>query len=255
MTVVPVIGVSTSEVRRSEDHGTVRQGEPPRAELALGERYLDALRGAGGLPMILAPVRTSAIDLLLDRLDGICLSGGPDLHPHAYGAAEHPELGPSEPELDRFELALARRAFARGMPILAICRGLQVLNVARGGTLHQHLPDLGEGVDHRQTLNGNRTTHEVQLEAGSRLATLVGKRTLRVNSFHHQGVDVLGRGLRVVGRGPDGLVEALEGTSDAFTFAVQWHAEYLTTRAEQLALFEGLVGAASERSSRLERAA
>lgn len=235
----------------------VPQGEPPRTELALGERYLDAVRAAGGLPVILAPIRTSQVDLLLERLDGLCLSGGPDLHPHAYGANEHPELGPTEPELDRFELALARRAVARGTPILAICRGMQVLNVARGGTLHQHLPDLGLGkeLDHRQTLAGGETTHAVELAADSRLVRLIHTRSPAVNSFHHQAIATLGRGLRVVGSAGDGTIEAIEGTSEAFTFGVQWHAEYLTTRADQRALFEGLVAAGAQASERVERAA
>ena len=164
----PLIGVSTSEVRRAGDHSVVPQGEPSRRELALGERYLDSVRSAGGLPVILTPVDGSAIDPLLERLDAVCLSGGPDLHPSAYGAEAHDELGPTEPELDLFELALARRAVRRGMPVLGICRGAQVLNVALGGTLHQHLPDLSEQVEHRQQVAGHQVTHEVKLAPGSR---------------------------------------------------------------------------------------
>jgi putative glutamine amidotransferase len=252
----PLIGVSTSEVRRVDDHNLVAQGEPPRTELALGERYLEAVRGAGALPVILAPVRTSAVDALLDRLDGICLSGGPDLHPGAYGATEHPELGPTEPELDRFELALARRAVIRGMPVLAICRGAQVLNVARGGTLHQHLPDLGPVLGHRQDLSSGRRTHRVALEPNSQLARLLGMDELRVNSFHHQAVAELGHGLRVVARSADGIVEAIEGTSAGFVVGVQWHAECLVGRSEQRALFKALAEAASVHvAARAERAA
>ena len=241
----PLIGVSTSEVRRPEDHRLVPQGEPARSELALGESYLQAVRTAGGLPVILTPVRTSSIDLLLDRLDAICLSGGPDLAPAHYGAAEHPELGPTEPELDRFELALARRAMALGLPVLAICRGMQILNVARGGTLHQHLPDLGEEIDHRQIKPGGNPTHEVELVRGSRLAEVMGSARLTVNSFHHQALDELGRGLRVAGRADDGTVEAVERPGAGFVVGVQWHAELLGERPEQLALFEALVSAAT----------
>ena len=251
----PLVGVSTSEVRRPEDHGVVPQGEPPRSELALGERYLEAIRLAGGLPVILAPVRTGAVDLLLDRLDAVCLSGGPDLHPHHYGAPEHRELGPTEPELDRFELALARRAVARDMPVLAICRGMQVLNVARGGTLHQHLPDLGKDVDHRQALSGSRTSHPVILQPASRLARLLRSREPLVNSFHHQAIDGLGGGLKVVGAAPDGVIEAVEGTTGSFVFGVQWHAEWLVDRADQLSLFKGLVRAGAEHSERAREAA
>jgi putative glutamine amidotransferase len=250
----PLIGVSTSEVRRRGEHRTVPQGEPPRSELALGESYLEAVRTAGGLPVILAPVRTGAVDALLDRLDALCLSGGPDLHPHHYGAAEHPELGPTEPELDRFELALARRAITRGVPILAICRGMQVMNVARGGTLHQHLPDLGGDVDHRQSV-AQATTHDVELLADSRLSKLLGRVRLEVNSYHHQGIDELGDGLRIVGHSRDGVAEAIESVSSQFAFGVQWHAEALVERPEQLALFKGLVRAGSERSQRAPEAA
>jgi putative glutamine amidotransferase len=250
----PLIGVSTSEVRRRDEHRTVPQGEPPRSELALGERYLEALRMGGGLPVILAPVRTSAVDTLLDRLDALCLSGGPDLHPHHYGAPEHPELGPTEPELDQFELALARRAIARGLPVLAICRGMQVMNVARGGTLQQHLPDLGQDVLHRQSLTEG-TSHPIELLADSRLAKLIGSTRFEVNSYHHQAIDELGDALRVVGHAPDGVPEAIEGMTNGFVFGVQWHAEALAERSDQLALFEGLVRAGAERSQRSPEAA
>ena len=254
MSVQPLIGVSTSEVRRRGEHRIVPQGEPPRSELALGERYLEAVRMGGGIPVILAPVRTSAVDTLLDRLDALCLSGGPDLHPHHYGAPEHPELGPTEPELDQFELALARRAIARGLPVLAICRGLQVMNVARGGTLQQHLPDLGQDVLHRQSLTEG-ISHPIELLADSRLAKLIGSTRFEVNSYHHQAIDQLGDGLRVVGHAPDGVPEAIEGMTNGFVFGVQWHAEALAERPDQLALFEGLVRAGAERSQRSPEAA
>jgi putative glutamine amidotransferase len=251
----PLVGVSTSEVRRPEDHGVVPQGEPRRSELALGERYLDAVRSAGGLPVILAPVAVSAVDPLLERLDAVCLSGGPDLHPSAYGAEPHPELGPTEPELDLFELALARRAVRRGLPVLAVCRGAHVLNVALGGTLHQHLPDLSKEVEHRQKEEGRQTTHDVKLVGSSRIAKLIGRTELEVNSFHHQAPATTAPGLRVVGRAADDTVEALESTSPSFVFGVQWHAECLVERPEHHALFEGLVKAGAEHAAAGLRAA
>jgi putative glutamine amidotransferase len=251
----PLIGVSTSEVRRAGDHSVVPQGEPSRRELALGERYLDSVRSAGGLPVILTPVHGSAIDPLLERLDAVCLSGGPDLHPSAYGAEAHDELGPTEPELDLFELALARRAVRRGKPVLGICRGAQVLNVALGGTLHQHLPDLSEQIEHRQQVAGRQVTHEVKLAPDSRLAKLVGRTELGVNSFHHQAPATLGPGLREVGTAEDGIVEAIEGTGKGFVCGVQWHAECLVERPEHFALFEGLVQAGAEHSLSELRAA
>src|SRR5215213_252718 len=181
----PLIGVTTSELRASSAGTLRRHGEPPHAEMALGMTYLRAIEAAGGMPVVLPPLGDA--DALLDRLDGICLSGGPDLDPDAYGAPRrHVELGPTEPSLDAFELALARAADARGMPLLGICRGAQALNVARGGTLHQHV------AGHRQTGAAGELTHAVEVAPGSRLAALVGVCELRVNSFHHQAVDRLG---------------------------------------------------------------
>jgi putative glutamine amidotransferase len=240
----PLIGVTTSELR-SHSAGTLRRhGEPPHPEMALGMTYLRAIDAAGGVPVVLPPLGDA--EAFLDRLDGICLSGGPDLDPDAYGAAErHVELGPTEPSLDAFELALARAADARGLPILGVCRGAQALNVARGGTLHQHVPDLaGVSLEHRQTAPGERPAQAVEIEAGSLLARTLGRRVARVNSFHHQAVRRLGRGLRVVARAPDGVVEGIEGIDGRFVLGVQWHAECLIERATQLRLFRGFVAAA-----------
>jgi putative glutamine amidotransferase len=158
----PLIGVTTSELRPSAAGTLRRHGEPALPEMALGMTYLRAIEDAGGLPVVLPPIG-DAVEFL-DRLDGVCLSGGPDLDPAAYGAGErHAELGPTEPGLDAFELSLAREADRRGLPILGVCRGAQALNVARGGTLHQHLPG------HRQSEPATQTTHAVRTwpEAGS----------------------------------------------------------------------------------------
>jgi putative glutamine amidotransferase len=236
----PLIGVTTSEVRRAAAVHPTPRGEPPRREMALGMTYLRAIEEAGGLPVVLPPLSLVAVRPLIGHLHGLCLSGGPDLDPAAYDAEPHPELGPTEPELDRFELAAAGRADAAGLPILAICRGLQALNVARGGTLHQHVPD------HRQEVAGEETTHSVRIAPGSRLARVTGAEELEVNSFHHQAVDRLGRGLRVVAWAPDGTVEALEAPRRAAPLlAVQWHAESLVARPEHAALFADLVDAAA----------
>ena len=229
----PLIGVTTSELRPSGASTLRRQGEPAHPEMALGMTYLLAIERAGAVPVVLPPIVTD-VECLLDRLDGVCLSGGPDLDPEAYGARErHAELGPTEPSLDDFELALARAAIERGIPLLGICRGAQALNVALGGTLHQHLPG------HRQAEPGTDTTHEVEVLPGTRLAAVVGGGTLAVNSFHHQAVDRLGRGLRVAARAADGTVEAIEGPG--FAIGVQWHAETLADGR----LFEALVGASA----------
>jgi putative glutamine amidotransferase len=236
----PLIGVTTSELRASSAGTLRRHGDPPHPEMALGMTYLRAIEAAGGMPVVLPPLGDASA--LLDRLDGICLSGGPDLDPDAYGAVQrHSELGPTEPDLDAFELALARAADERGLPILGICRGAQALNVARGGTLHQHLPG------HRQTEPATATTHSVRVETGSRLATLVGTRPLRVNSFHHQAVERLGGGLRAVAWAGDGTIEAVEAPGAPFLLGVQWHAEGLVGVARHRALFEALVVAAGAR--------
>ncbi len=235
----PLIGVTTSEVRRGDLATLRRHGEPPQHEMALGLTYTSAIELAGGVPVVLPPLEAGAMTTLLTRLDGVCLSGGPDLDPVGYGARAHAALGPIEPALDRFELELARAADAAGMPLLGVCRGAQALNVARGGTLHQHIDG------HRQTEPATAATHTVQVEAGTRLARLVGVTPLRVNSFHHQAVDGLGSGLRAVGHAPDGVVEAIEATDRPHVRGVQWHAETLVHRPPHLALFAELVDAAA----------
>ena len=211
--------------------------------MALGLPYLRGLEAAGGLPMVMPPLHEEAIEPLLDRLDGICLSGGPDLDPENYGAEPHPELGPTEPDLDRFELAVARRADAREMPILAICRGTQALNIVRGGALHQHLPELSREIAHRQTTPGDQTSHAVEIEPGSRLAAVLERRAEidDVNSFHHQAIDRLGEGLVVSARAPDGTIEAVEDPRRPFLIGVQWHAETLVHRPYEAALFRRFV--------------
>lgn len=243
----PLIGVSTSELREAEGAHFAHQSEPARRMLALGTSYLDAIALAGGTPMILAPLRTREVSSLLDRLDGICLSGGPDLHPSTYGATDHPKLGPTEPDVDFFELDLARAARRRGMPLLAVCRGLQVLNVARGGTLLQHVPDVtGDRIAHRQPEPAGSPTHGVRVQERSRLADIVGSTAIEVNSFHHQAVDRLGDGLRAVAWAEDGIVEGVEAPGPGFTIGVQWHAECLVERPEHAALFSRFVDAAAE---------
>ena len=231
----PLIGVTTSELRPSGMTTLTRQGEPAHPEMALGMTYVQSIERAGGVPVVLPPC-VSDLEPLISRLDAVCLSGGPDLDPEAYGArARHPELGPTEPSLDAFELALASEALERRMPLLGICRGAQALNVACGGTLHQHIGG------HRQSEPGCTVTHEVDVLEGTRLGALIGAGAHAVNSFHHQAVDRLGAGLRIAARaGEDGTVEAIEGLA-GFAIGVQWHAETLADGR----LFEALVDAAA----------
>jgi putative glutamine amidotransferase len=254
----PLIGVTTSEVRPKERTQPTPEGDPSSKEMALGITYLKGIEMAGGLPLVMPPMDESAIEPLLDRLDGILLSGGPDLDPALYDAAPHPELGPTEPDLDRFELAVATRADAREMPILAICRGTQALNIVRGGALHQHLPDLSTEVAHRQTNPGTETSHPVEVDPDSRLAEVFGGGEIEVtdvNSFHHQAIDRLGEGLRISARAPDGTVEGIEDPSRRFLIGVQWHAETLVHREAEAALFRRFVEACRDDGAEYERAA
>jgi putative glutamine amidotransferase len=239
VTARPLIGVSTSELRPAEGAHFAHHSEPPRRMLALGVTYLDAVAAAGGIPVILAPLPAGRLEAIIERLDGVCLSGGPDVEPGCYGSDAHPELGPTEPEVDLFELALVRAARRRGLPILAICRGMQVLNVARGGTLVQHLPDLGDEIAHRQPGPASELSHAVAIAAESKLARITGSERIDVNSFHHQAIDRLGAGLEPVGRAADGTIEAAEVPGE-FTLGVQWHPEQ---DSDDVRLFEALVDA------------
>jgi putative glutamine amidotransferase len=243
-----LIGVTTSELRVADEVRRERHSEPPRTEMALGMAYLHAIEVAGGLPVVLPPLDLDRISPLLDRLSGVLLSGGPDLDPAAYGRAAHPELGRTEPQLDVFEVQLAREADARGLPILGICRGAQALNIARGGTLHQHVPEITDGsIVHRQSQPGRKATHEVQIDPDSGLAAVVGSPRIDVNSFHHQSVERLGDRLHAVAWAPDGVIEGIEGRDESLVLGVQWHAETLVEDPAQLALFRHLVTASEER--------
>lgn len=248
----PLIGVTTSEVRRAETVKPTPEGEPPRHEMALGLTYLWAIESAGGLPVVIPPLDLDAIEPLLDRLSGICLSGGPDLDPQAYGAKPDAHLGPTWPDLDRFELAIAARADAREIPMLAICRGTQALNVVRGGTLFQHLPERGGEVQHRQRLPGDQGSHPIRIDPDSRLATTIDAGETVVNSFHHQAIERLGDGLVATAWAADGTIEAVEDRAREFLIGVQWHAELLTERPEEKHLFRTFVEAASGLGAPLE---
>jgi len=242
-----LIGITTSEVRPLEYANSAPIDEPFRAEMALGITYTNALELAGAIPVVLPPLQPEAVAPLVDRLDGICLSGGPDLDPAEYGEARDPRLGPTWRRLDRFELAVARAADERQLPVLGICRGAQTLNVARGGTLIQHLADQSgreSALHHRQRVPGERRTHPIQIDPDSALARAVGTTALDVNSFHHQAVDRLGNGLVASARAPDGVIEAVEDPDRPLWVGVQWHAEFDTERAAGIGLLRSLIDAA-----------
>ncbi len=245
----PLIAVTSSEMRVAALSNPTPEGDPPRREMALGLTYLEAIQRCGGIPVVVPPIASpEAMSALLDRVDGLCLSGGPDIDPTLYGAEPDPHLGPTERPLDEFELSLFRAADERDMPVLAICRGAQMVNVARGGTLHQHLPDVvGESLDHRQEEAAREVTHPVTVTLHSRLGEILGQHWVGVNSFHHQAVRDLGAGLVVTATAPDGTVEAFEAPDRSFLVGVQWHAECLVEREEQASLFRSLMAAATAR--------
>jgi putative glutamine amidotransferase len=189
--------------------------------------YSQAIQRMGAVAVLLPPDDRAAEspDQLLDLLDGLLLAGGSDVDPGSYGAAPHPETHGTRPERDRFELALCHRALERDLPLLAICRGMQVLNVARGGTLMQHLPETVGHAEHRHT-PGVFSDHGVRLVPGSLAAHAAGTESTGVKSHHHQGVDELGDGVIATGWShEDDLVEAIEVPERRFALGVLWHPE------------------------------
>lgn len=208
----------------------------------LNESFAGLCDDAGGVPVVLLAV--DDVDALAERLDAIVLSGGGDVLPQEYGAELHPKTTWTDARRDAFELALVRAARARSVPVLGVCRGMQVLNVALGGSLVQHLPELTE-LAHEVPERWNTTAHPIEIEPGSRLHRLLGAESVEVSSVHHQAIERLADGLRAVAWAPDGVVEAVESPTEP-VLGVQWHPEWATgtDRERQLALFTDLVVAA-----------
>ena len=223
----PVIGITTYAE-------TAKWGvwDAPVALLPLS--YVNAVSRAGGRPLLVPPSE-DGIEETLDALDALLFSGGSDLDPTVYGAEPHPATGGVRPERDRAELALMEAALSRDLPILAVCRGMEVLNVAKGGDLVQHVPDVVGNERHRHT-PGVFADHDVDLRDGSRLERVLGDRA-PVKSHHHQGVGRIGDGLVEVARADDGIVEGIEDPSRRFALGVLWHPE----EGEDFALFRELV--------------
>jgi len=211
--------------------------------------YTAAIERAGGAALIAPPAGYVAEDpgLLLDRVDGLLLTGGRDIDAGSYGATAHPENDLGDPVRDAGEIALARAALVRSAPVLGVCRGMQVLNLATGGSLHQHLEDP-ERI-HRAG-PGAFVPHDVAIEPGSLLAGIVGAESTEIRSHHHQGLAEVGAGLRVSARSGDGVIEAFEGDGEDFCLAVLWHPE-VDLEGGGLNIYAALVEAASERRERL----
>lgn len=203
----------------------------------LNAAYVRAIEGAGLVPLVVPPLtHPDQAAAVLGRVDGLVLTGGEDIDPAHYGAAMHPKGGPPHAARDATELALAREARDRRLPTLAICRGIQIVNVALGGTLIQDLPsERPRGTDHDPGADRASRSHDLVVERGSRLAEALGATELAVNSSHHQAVDAVGHALVASAHSPDGVVEGLETPkeSDWWMIAVQWHPEELTGDAAE----------------------
>jgi putative glutamine amidotransferase len=243
VTMAPLVGISC--YRQQAQWGAWDL----RASL-LPDRYVTSVAAAGAIPVLLPPV--PLVDQAVGRLDALILAGGGDIDPARYGAARDPHCGPPSPERDDAELALATAALAAGLPVLGICRGLQILNVALGGRLHQHLPDL-VGHEGHSPEPGGYGAHEVTVAPGSRLASILQRTDLtdhlpvQVPTHHHQSIDVLGTGLAATAWATDGTIEAaeLDPAQHPFAVAVQWHPE----AGDDLSLFRALAAAAARRSA------
>lgn len=220
--------------------GITTHGRNERGRFDVNAKYVEAVRRAGGYPVLLPPGERDPAECL-EFLDGIVMTGGSDVDPERYGGRAHPEVYGVDPERDASEIALLEAIFEHKTPALCICRGLQILNVALGGSLIEHLPDeVGEGVLHRH--GDTYQTHDVEVATLSRLARIVGAGRLSTPSWHHQAVRALGRGLTAVAHAPDGVIEALEHDEHEELVAVQWHPEHTAASdARQQALFDWLV--------------
>ena len=231
---------------------TLRRDGTPCSSAA----YVRSVQEAGGIPVLLVPGPDAEdVSALLQRLDGLVLTGGDDVDPARYGALGHPKTTVMPAVRETWDFALTRRVLDEfSMPVLAICLGIQELNVALGGTLRQHIPDLDAGIEHRAPKEGEHW-HLADVRPGTRLAGIVGSGPLRVNTRHHQAIDRLGRDLHAVAAAPDGIIEAVEIPGSRFVLGVQWHPERITAHAPHAALFRdfvmacGAVADSAERSS------
>lgn len=242
----PLIGVATQTLP-----GVV--GERPPCWI-MGQRYVEALRSSGALPVLLPllPHDPDGMKELFTRLDGVFLTGGVDVDPSRYGEEKHPLCGTTDADRDAIELMLLDHAIAVGKPVLAVCRGVQILNVARGGTLYQDVTAQVPAAmkhDHFPTpSNPSRTylAHDITVAAGTRLAAILGEAVVPVNSMHHQAIKDLAAGLRPTAYAPDGIIEAVEGTNGQYLVGVQWHPEELTeSQPGMRRLFTSFVEAAA----------
>lgn len=249
----PLIGISPTPEEKQFEHGDFRR-------YALANTYTNAVLAAGGIPVIL-PAHDGMIDDLLDTLDGIIFSGGSDINSARWNEEAHPASYGFDDERDEFELQAIRKVVGRDMPLLGICRGIQSVNVALGGTIVQDIPDQVPGaIEHRQQKDGKKrdtTSHSITIAEGDNLLHRIhGDATMDVNSFHHQAIRDLGDGLEVIATAEDGVIEAVWHPNMTFGLAVQWHPEMLAEDvADQAEIFTAFVRAAAEhKAARMETA-
>lgn len=236
----PIIGITCGTFQAAQDE------RPPR--VGQNRTYVSAVIRAGASPLLIPQLADGTLlRTLYERLDGLLLSGGEDMDPANYGESRHEKCGATSPERDDAELALARWVVEDSKPLLAICRGIQVLNVALGGSLYQDIQAQALGAERHDWSPGyprDLLSHTVDIDPGTRLARIVGTVSLPVNSLHHQAIKSLAPGLSVVARAPDQIVEAVEIERHPFAVGVQWHPEELASsdiRAQRL--FDALVAA------------
>ena len=237
----PLIGITTGRVLSATQV----------YEHHLSDKYVQAVLRAGGLPVILpSGLQNDQIAELLTRLDGLLLTGGGDIDPVVFNGKPHATVHSIDPARDTLELELVRQAVQAEVPFLGICRGVQVMNVALGGTLFTDILAQMPGAERHDwapNFPRDRVSHHLSVDSASRLGQLIGSHDLGVNSLHHQGLDEIPASLKVVARAADGLTEAVELQDHVFGLGVQWHPEWLVESAENQAIFKGLIEAASRK--------
>ncbi len=234
----PLIGITTTHYKQKD----------PLPGSGVSEAYVRAVHEAGGLPLLIpSGMKVGELENLAERLDGILFPGGGDIDPQYFNGKPHNRVYDIIPERDETELNLVRLAVDDGLPFLGICRGIQVINVALGGTLYTDIADQLPGALKHDYTERKTMAHAIQVQAGSRLAGVVGTTKFEANSLHHQGIETVAAPLKAVAWATDGLVEAVENPGHPFGLAVQWHPEWLLEKREMRNLFTAFVAAAREK--------
>ncbi|MEM2136977.1 MAG: gamma-glutamyl-gamma-aminobutyrate hydrolase family protein [Candidatus Methanomethylicia archaeon] len=236
----PIVGITSSH-------------DWSRETYMLGNAYIKSVEIAGGIPIIIPPTYNMDIEVILSKIDALILSGGPDIDPYLYGESPTPRTGAINPLRDKFEIEIARKAVEMEKPLLAICRGIQVLNVAFNGTLYQDInTQIPKSIRHAwHTTTGtevppNYPTHTVKLKRESKLYKIFNKEILRVNSFHHQAVKDVGIGFEATAWADDGVIEAIEYMGEKYIIGVQWHPEWMYD-SEMIKIFQALIEASKDK--------